>query len=167
MVYWGRRPGQTSVILKSALHLDPLAQRRVPGSAKLVREPVHPGKKVLESRRGNTSHQLNPWFAIDYRGEADETHGRVWFGALGWSGNWKFTVEQTSNQQVRVVGPLLRRQGAVEEPGQQGQGQHEIHRLSQHTENSLSVCYGSVKKWLSNVAASPAYLAAGGAPGSV
>ena len=74
------------------------------GETQLVREPVHPGKKVLESRRGNTSHQLNPWFAIDYRGEADETHGRVWFGALGWSGNWKLAVEQSSDRQVRVVG---------------------------------------------------------------
>ncbi len=70
----------------------------------LVREPIHQGKKVLESRRGNTSHQANPWFAIDYGGQADETHGRVWFGALGWSGNWKLTIEQTANQQVRVTG---------------------------------------------------------------
>ena len=52
--------------------------------------------KVLESRRGNTSHQLNPWFAIDARAvQADEDHGRVWFGALGWSGNWKLVVEDT------------------------------------------------------------------------
>jgi alpha-galactosidase len=70
----------------------------------LVREPIHPGKKVLESRRGNTSHHANPWFAVDYRGEADERHGRVWFGAIGWSGNWKLTVEQDSAQQVSVTG---------------------------------------------------------------
>ena len=37
----------------------------------LIREAIHPGKKVLESRRGNTSHNLNPWFAIDAGGEAD------------------------------------------------------------------------------------------------
>ena len=35
------------------------------GETQLIREEIHPGKKVLESRRGNTSHQLNPWFAID------------------------------------------------------------------------------------------------------
>jgi alpha-galactosidase len=70
-----------------------------------VREPINPGKKVLESRRGNTSHQLNPWFAIDYRGEANEQEGRVWFGALAWSGNWKLVVEDTPpDHQVRVVG---------------------------------------------------------------
>jgi alpha-galactosidase len=73
------------------------------GETQLVREPIQPGKKVIESRRGNTSHQANPWFAIDKQ-DADEEHGRVWFGLLGWSGNWKFTVEQTSHQQVRVTG---------------------------------------------------------------
>ena len=70
---------------------------------RLVRETVGPGKKVLESRRGNTSHQANPWFALD-GGDATETTGEVFFGALGWSGNWKIVVEQTSDDQVRVVG---------------------------------------------------------------
>jgi alpha-galactosidase len=71
----------------------------------LTRQPINPGKFILESRRGNTSHQLNPWFAIDAGGEADEVHGRVWFGALGWSGNWKLVVEDTPPaHQVRVTG---------------------------------------------------------------
>jgi alpha-galactosidase len=74
------------------------------GENQLTREPIHQGKKVLDSRRLVTSHQMNPWFALDYRGESDEEHGRVWFGALAWSGNWKMVVEQTPNQQVRVVG---------------------------------------------------------------
>jgi alpha-galactosidase len=70
-----------------------------------VREPIDPGKKVLESRRGNTSHQLNPWFAIDEQGKANEQEGRVWFGALAWSGNWKLVVEDVpATHQVRVVG---------------------------------------------------------------
>ena len=37
-------------------------------------------------------------------GDAGEEHGRVWFGALGWSGNWRITVEQTPYRQVRVTG---------------------------------------------------------------
>ena len=69
----------------------------------LTREPIHTGMKILESRRGNTSHNLNPWFAID-EGAATEDHGRVWFGALAWSGNWRISVEQTPYQQVRVTG---------------------------------------------------------------
>jgi len=70
-----------------------------------VREPINPGNKVLESRRGNTGHQFNPWFAIDDQGAANEEDGRVWFGALAWSGNWKLVVEDTpASHQVRVVG---------------------------------------------------------------
>ena len=38
------------------------------GETQLHRETVQPGKKVLESRRGNTSHQANPWFALDVSG---------------------------------------------------------------------------------------------------
>jgi alpha-galactosidase len=69
----------------------------------LNREAIHQGMKVLESRKGHTSHNINPWFAID-AGDAGEEHGRVWFGALAWSGNWRITVEQTPYQQVRVTG---------------------------------------------------------------
>lgn len=74
------------------------------GETRLMREPIRPGVKRFESRRGNTSGQFNPWFAIDYQGKADEEHGKVWFGALGWSGNWRIAVEQTPYRQVRVSG---------------------------------------------------------------
>ena len=67
------------------------------------REPIHEGAKVLESRKIQTSHNFNQWFAID-AGDADEEHGRVWFGSLAWSGNWRITVEQTPYRQVRVTG---------------------------------------------------------------
>jgi len=67
------------------------------------REPIHEGVKVLESRKGHTGHNFNPWFAID-RGDAGEENGRVWFGALAWSGNWRIAVEQTPYRQVRVTG---------------------------------------------------------------
>ncbi len=69
----------------------------------LAQEPIQPGIKVLESRRGNTSHNLNPWFMIDDSHASEET-GRVWFGALAWSGNWRLSVEQTPYNQVRVTG---------------------------------------------------------------
>ncbi len=69
----------------------------------LNREPIDEGMKILESRSGHTSHNMNPWFAID-AGGATEDHGRVWFGALAWSGNWRITVEQTPYRQVRVTG---------------------------------------------------------------
>ncbi len=69
----------------------------------LTRTPIHAGTKVIESRRGNTSHNANPWFMID-ENNATEENGRVWFGALGWSGNWRLAIEQTPYNQVRVTG---------------------------------------------------------------
>lgn len=76
------------------------------GETQMVEEEIHPGVKVMESRRGNTSHQANPWFAIDGPKRATETEGRVWFGALGWSGNWRIAVEQNPHWQVRVTAGL-------------------------------------------------------------
>ncbi|MBI4892460.1 MAG: alpha-galactosidase, partial [Acidobacteria bacterium] len=76
------------------------------GETQVAREQVQPGVQVIESKRGNTSHQANPWFAIDGPGQATETSGQVWFGALGWSGNWRIAVEQTPHQQVRVTAGL-------------------------------------------------------------
>jgi alpha-galactosidase len=73
------------------------------GEWTLTQEQVHPGARVIESRRGSTSHQANPWFALQ-SGEADEDHGEVWFGALGWSGSWRISIEQDQQDQVRVTG---------------------------------------------------------------
>jgi alpha-galactosidase len=58
---------------------------------------------VLESRRGSTGMQNEPWFAIR-RNDANETHGQVWFGALAWSGSWQIAIEQDQAEQVRVTG---------------------------------------------------------------
>lgn len=59
------------------------------------------GCKTLESRRGLTSAEANPFFAIDILApdgtRASEEVGQVWFGALGWSGNWKIAVEHVSD----------------------------------------------------------------------
>ncbi len=68
-------------------------------------EPIHEGIKVIESRLGHTGHNFNPWFAVD-PGSSGEEEGPVWFGALGWSGNWRFSIEQTPYEQVRVTGGL-------------------------------------------------------------
>ncbi len=60
------------------------------------------GVKALESRRITTSHQGNPWFAVD-RGSADERQGEVWFGVLAWSGNWKLLAEVTDVGLTRLA----------------------------------------------------------------
>jgi len=73
------------------------------GEWTLTQETLHPGARVIESRRGSTGHQANPWFAIQCGGP-DENHGEVWFGALAWSGSWRITVEQDQLDAVRVTG---------------------------------------------------------------
>jgi alpha-galactosidase len=66
--------------------------------------PVQTGTQIIESRRGSTSHQASPWFAIDRPDQTTEENGPVWFGTLGWSGSWRITVEQSAMQQLRVTG---------------------------------------------------------------
>lgn len=73
------------------------------GEWSLNQEAVHPGARVIESRRGSTGHQANPWFALQ-AGESSEDSGEVWFGVLGWSGSWRITVEQDQLDAVRVTG---------------------------------------------------------------
>nr|AFE82291.1 alpha-galactosidase precursor [Sphingomonas sp. JB13] len=66
--------------------------------------PLTPGATVLESRRGSTGSENNPWFAITRDHDAGEEYGPVWFGALAWSGSWRITVDQDPAGEVRVVG---------------------------------------------------------------
>jgi alpha-galactosidase len=73
------------------------------GEWTLNQETIRQGQRVLESRRGSTGHQLNPWFAIS-KGEASEEHGETWFGSLAWSGSWRIAVEQDTLDKVRVTG---------------------------------------------------------------
>ncbi len=67
----------------------------------LQREWLQPGIKTLELRRLTTSHQHNPWFAVD-TGNSSETTGNVWFGVLAWSGNWKLNAEVTEFGSTRI-----------------------------------------------------------------
>ncbi len=70
----------------------------------LERRILGSDKHVLESRRGTTSHQYQPFFALDADGCATEDHGEVWSGQLAWSGAWKITGERTAGGQVHVTG---------------------------------------------------------------
>lgn len=74
------------------------------GEWQLHTAPVQTGAAILESTRGSTSHQTNPWFAIGRKSETSEEAGPVWFGELAWSGSWRIAVEDTSLDQVRVTG---------------------------------------------------------------
>ncbi|MEM0382012.1 MAG: alpha-galactosidase [Nitrososphaerota archaeon] len=72
------------------------------GETRIVQEVLKAGKKVLESRRGTTSHQLNPVAFFD-AGDAGEEEGEVWGCLLGWSGNWKCVSEYVGHDQLRVA----------------------------------------------------------------
>lgn len=71
--------------------------------SRLVRGPLTPGERLLGSRRGTTSHQHLPWFALD-DGEAGEEHGEVWTGALAWSGSWRIAVALLPDGRVQATG---------------------------------------------------------------
>lgn len=73
------------------------------GENNVDERPVQPGKTVLESRRGTTGMQNEPWFAVR-RNDANETNGQVWFGALAWSGSWQITIDQDQVEQVHISG---------------------------------------------------------------
>ena len=74
------------------------------GEWNLQQQAIQSGETVLESKRGSTGHQNNPWFAIERGQHPDEESGDVWFGALAWSGSWRISVELDQLQQVRVTG---------------------------------------------------------------
>ncbi|KLD68610.1 alpha-galactosidase [Xanthomonas hyacinthi DSM 19077] len=74
------------------------------GEWHLQTRAITPGATVLESRRGSTGDENNPWFAIGRGNAWSETHGDVWFGALAWSGSWSIRVDEDILGQVRVVG---------------------------------------------------------------
>ena len=73
------------------------------GEFQLHSEPLEAGKSVQESRAGSTSNVANPWFSIGKTKETTEEAGPVWFGALGWSGSWRMTVEDTALHQPRIT----------------------------------------------------------------
>ncbi|HEY5583066.1 MAG TPA: alpha-galactosidase [Ruminiclostridium sp.] len=75
------------------------------GETQLKQTILTEGKKIIESRRGTTSPHANPWFALD-KGNAEEEHGDVWFGALAWSGNWKIAFELSTFGQLKVTGGI-------------------------------------------------------------
>lgn len=61
------------------------------------------GATVLESRRGSTGSQNNPWFMVT-RSDTNEAHGPAWIGALAWSGSWRLTFDQDVTGRIRIVG---------------------------------------------------------------
>ncbi|GAA2713879.1 alpha-galactosidase [Actinoplanes palleronii] len=69
----------------------------------LRRGEVPAAETVFTSRRGMTSHQANPWLALD-DGTAGEDRGEVWSTALAWSGSWRITLHRDPVGRVAWTG---------------------------------------------------------------
>ncbi len=65
------------------------------------RAPLHMGKQRIDSVRGESSHQNNPFFALA-RPNADEDCGEVYGFNLIYSGNFMAQAERTQHQCVRA-----------------------------------------------------------------
>lgn len=76
------------------------------GEFQIQRVELPMGKQLVERRRGASGFDSNPFFALAADGQATETHGDVWFGALAFSGNYKLAVERTAYDQVSVSGGI-------------------------------------------------------------
>ncbi len=63
-------------------------------------QKVSYGKILIESRRGISTHNHNPYFILDRN--ATETSGDVYFGALRLSGNFRGVIEQTQYGETLV-----------------------------------------------------------------
>lgn len=124
----------------------------------LQERPVSAGETVIESRRGSTSHQANPWFAIDRAGVSTEENGPVWFGALAWSGSWRMSIDRDPIGDVRIVGGFnpfdfayrLKPGEALETPvfyaGYSGHGMGGASRLLHHFELAKILPEGPVPR---------------------
>jgi alpha-galactosidase len=67
----------------------------------MVRRPLAPGKLTVESRRGSSSHQHNPFIALLAK-EAGEDHGDVYGFSLVYSGNFAAHAEVEPYGNTRV-----------------------------------------------------------------
>lgn len=67
-----------------------------------LRERIAPGARVIESRRGASSHQANPFIALA-RPDATETHGDVFGLSLVYSGNFLMSVDVDQYSTTRLL----------------------------------------------------------------
>lgn len=64
------------------------------GEFRVQESEVNTGVFTIQSKHGITGHHFNPSIALA-EPSASEESGRVWFGALAYSGNWSIEVEKT------------------------------------------------------------------------
>ena len=69
-----------------------------------VSQELQFGKKVIDSRLGARATMFSqPFFEIGLNEPAREEEGEVLMGALGWTGNFRFTFEIDNNGALRII----------------------------------------------------------------
>ncbi|NLM96460.1 MAG: alpha-galactosidase [Halanaerobiaceae bacterium] len=68
----------------------------------LIKRPLLPGVVSIDSKRGNSSHEQNPFMAL-LKGNADEYQGEVYGFSLVYSGNFLAQAEVNRYNQTRVT----------------------------------------------------------------
>lgn len=71
----------------------------------IERYPLHHGMSTVESRRGASSHQLNPFVALVTK-NADEDYGEVYAATLVYSGDFKISAEKDHYGNTRFMAGL-------------------------------------------------------------
>ncbi len=103
----GSKPVSILKLSSASLDLPPAQWHlvRFPGRWANERQwregPLQEGTLRLESRRGISSHEMNP-FAMVTRGPADEEKGEVYGFVLATSGNWLIETELFRDQSLRI-----------------------------------------------------------------
>jgi alpha-galactosidase len=66
--------------------------------------PLAFGKKILDTKLGSRADMFcSPFFQLAFDGKADENHGEVLVGTLGWTGNFRFVFEVDNRGALRVL----------------------------------------------------------------
>ncbi len=69
-----------------------------------ARQPLPQGETTVRQIGLNTGHEVNPFYLLNQTGQASESAGEVFFGALAYSGNWELQFDALLSDQVRVHG---------------------------------------------------------------
>ena len=65
---------------------------------------LHPGKKIIDTKLGSrAAMHASPFFMVGLDQPANEHQGDVLMGALGWTGNFRFTFEVDNVGNLRVI----------------------------------------------------------------
>lgn len=70
----------------------------------LACQQILPGKKVIDTKLGSRAAMImDPFFEVGIDQPAQENHGTVLMGTLGWTGNFRFTFEVDNAGNLRVI----------------------------------------------------------------